>query len=293
MPELPEVETTRRGVEPWVVGRTLKTTRTYQSSLRWPIEAPKALHGANINGVYRRGKYLLFGLDLGDDHDNGTLIVHLGMSGSLRVLAVDTPRLKHDHFELVVSGPRKSKSAQEDKLIRLNDPRRFGCVLYQSGNDPKVHPLLAHLGVEPLGNEFSGEYLFQLSRRRKLAVKNFIMDSKIVVGVGNIYAAESLFQAGIRPTVPAGKVTRQAYEDLSQRIRGVLADAIRQGGTTLRDFVGSDGKPGYFKQSLYVYGREGEPCQVCATRLKGVNIGNRSSVYCPTCQRHSSFQPPI
>ncbi len=291
MPELPEVETTRRGLEPWVIGRTLKATRTYQRSLRWPIQVPEFLNGATINGLYRRGKYLLFDLDLGKGN-SGTLIIHLGMSGSLRVLPLDTPRLKHDHFELHVDGPRIAGGSDQGSLIRLNDPRRFGCVLYQAGADAEVHPLLAHLGVEPLGNEFSGEYLFQRSRHRKLAVKNFIMDGKIVVGVGNIYAAESLFLAGIRPIVSAGKVSRQAYADLSDRIQNVLSNAIRQGGTTLRDFVGSDGKPGYFQQSLYVYGREGQPCRVCTARLKGITIGARSSVYCPNCQRRSGFQPP-
>ena len=202
-------------------------------------------------------------------------------------MPADAELLKHDHFELIF----KDRSAT--KSLRLNDPRRFGCVLFQSGPDPESHPLLNHLGVEPLGNEFSGEGLFELSRKRKVAVKNFIMDSKVVVGVGNIYAAESLFLAGIRPTVPAGRVTRAGYENLSRAIRKVLTDAVTQGGTTLRDFVGSDGQPGYFKQSLYVYGRGGEACKVCNGSLKMLNIGNRSSVFCPQCQRFSGFQPPI
>ena len=284
MPELPEVETTRRGVEPWVAGCQVADLRVHNASLRWPVEAPKFLIGATIHGVLRRGKYLLFKFDA------GTLIVHLGMSGSLRVLPPEAELLKHDHFELLVSAA-DGKSAT--KSLRLNDPRRFGCVLFQPGPDPEAHPLLNHLGVEPLGNEFSGDLLFQLSRKRKVAVKNFIMDSKVVVGVGNIYAAEALFLAGIRPTVSAGRVSRQGYVELGQAIRRVLSDAVRQGGTTLRDFVNSDGQPGYFKQSLYVYGREGERCRVCDDTLKGTVIGNRSSVYCANCQRRSGFKAPM
>ena len=281
MPELPEVETTRRGVEPWVTGRSISEIRVHQTSLRWPVECPPSLVGATIRGVLRRGKYLLFRFDA------GTLIVHLGMSGSLRIMPEDAERLKHDHFELIFQHGSATKS------LRLNDPRRFGCVLFQPGSDPESHALLNRLGVEPLGNEFSGEGLFQLSRNRKVAVKNFIMDSKVVVGVGNIYAAESLFLAGIRPTVPAGRVSKVGYEHLSRAIRRVLTDAVTQGGTTLRDFVGSDGQPGYFKQSLYVYGREKEPCKLCNSTLRMLNIGNRSSVFCPQCQRRSGFVPPI
>ena len=281
MPELPEVETTRRGVEPLVTGRSLAEIRIHQASLRWPVECPASLIGATIHGVLRRGKYLLFRFD------SGTLIIHLGMSGSLRVMPAGAERLKHDHVELIFQDGSATKS------LRLNDPRRFGCVLFQPGSDPEAHPLLNHLGVEPLGNEFSGEGLYELSRKRKVAVKNFIMDSKVVVGVGNIYAAESLFLAGIRPTVQAGRVSRAGYDALSGAIRKVLSDAVTQGGTTLRDFVGSDGQPGYFKQSLYVYGREGEPCKVCGTELKMLNIGNRSSVFCGHCQKHRAFQPPV
>lgn len=281
MPELPEVETTRRGIEPWASGATLEAVRVHNTSLRWPVDIPEDIIGARINGVLRRGKYLLFRFD------QGTLIVHLGMSGSLRVLSQAHPLLKHDHVEFVLA------SSKRPSLIRFNDPRRFGCVLYQPGDRPDLHPLLSHLGVEPLSNEFSGDLLFELSRKRKVAVKNFIMDAKIVVGVGNIYASEALFMAGIRPTVPAGKVTRSAYADLAASVRQVLSDAVRQGGTTLRDFVGSDGKPGYFKQSLRVYGREGEACRVCESALKGVSVGNRSSVYCPKCQKRSGFRKPL
>lgn len=281
MPELPEVETTRRGVEPWASGATLEAVRVHNRALRWPVDIPGEIIGATINRVIRRGKYLLFRFD------QGTLIIHLGMSGSLRVLTQAGPLLKHDHVEFVLA------SSEHSVLIRFNDPRRFGCVLFQPGDRPDSHPLLRHLGVEPLSNEFSGDLLFKLSRKRKVAVKNFIMDAKIVVGVGNIYASEALFMAGIRPTVPAGKVTRSAFADLAASVRQVLSDAVRQGGTTLRDFVGSDGKPGYFKQSLRVYGREGEACRVCESALKGVIVGNRSSVYCPICQKRSGFRKPV
>lgn len=280
MPELPEVETTRRGVEPWAIGATLKAARVHNAALRWPVEIPETIIGSTVISLLRRGKYLLFRFD------PGTLIVHLGMSGSLRVLTQDPPLLKHDHVEFVF------ERIDAPCVLRFNDPRRFGCIVYQPGDLPERHPLLAHLGVEPLGNEFSGESLFRLSRKRKVAVKNFIMDAKIVVGVGNIYASEALFMAGIRPTVPAGKVTRAAFDDLAASIRQVLSDAVRQGGTTLRDFVGSDGKPGYFKQSLRVYGRDGEACRVCESVLKGINVGNRSSVYCPVCQTRSGFRRP-
>ncbi len=280
MPELPEVETTRRGIEPWVVGQRLHATKTYNAALRWPVQSPDLLNGCLVKALTRRGKYLLFEFDV------GTLIVHLGMSGSLRVLDEDTPLLKHDHFEMVIGeSPRR--------LIRLNDPRRFGCVRFHSVDALEPHPLLAHLGIEPLSNEFGGSDLFRRSRNRKVAVKNFIMDSKVVVGVGNIYAAESLFLAGMRPTVPAGRVSRRGYDALAQAIQRVLANAIRQGGTTLRDFVGSDGNPGYFRQYLYVYGRGGELCRVCETALKETVIGGRSTVHCNNCQRRTDYRPPV
>ena len=274
MPELPEVETTRRGIEPWVVGQSLISTRIRQPSLRWPVELPDSLIGQTIIGVGRRGKYLLLQMSV------GTVLVHLGMSGSLRIMQPDDPVLKHDHVDLALSN---------DRILRLNDPRRFGSVLFQPGDDPLVHPLLVDLGVEPLGNEFSGAHLFRLSRGRKVAVKNFIMDSKVVVGVGNIYAAESLFASGIRPGTAAKRIPRHKYDQLAQEIVKVLARSVRQGGTTLRDFVGSDGQPGYFKQQLFAYGRQGLPCRVCETPLKHQVIGQRSSVYCPTCQTSQNF----
>ncbi len=277
MPELPEVETTRRGIEPWLNQQKLTGWKIRNASLRWPVEIPDFLLNKRINAVQRRAKYILLRFD------PGTLILHLGMSGSLRILQPETPVLKHDHVDLELSNGR---------VLRLNDPRRFGSVLYQGGDDPTQHPLLKHLGVEPLGNEFSGAHLHRLSRKRKVAVKNFIMDAKVVVGVGNIYAAESLFLAGIRPGTGAGRIPLAAYEHLAEAIRKVLLRSVTQGGTTLRDFVGSDGNPGYFRQQLNVYGRQNQPCRVCDTALKLQIIGQRSSVYCPKCQSSQGFRPP-
>ena len=209
----------------------------------------------------------------------GHLIIHLGMSGSLRVLTHQDKPQKHDHVDLCLDN---------DKIPRLNDPRRFGSVHF-STSEPASHWLLKDLGVEPLGNEFSGEILHQLSRKRKVAVKSFIMDSKVVVGVGNIYAAEALFRAAFRPSVAAGRIPKYVYERLAQAIRFVLARSVQQGGTTLRDFVGSDGQPGYFRQQLNVYGRGGLPCRACDTTLKEYRLGQRSTVYCPNCQPIQGF----
>ena len=266
MPELPEVETTRAGIESGVVGQPLTDFKIHNAALRWPVELPTHLRGEVVHALVRRGKYIVFLLS------PGAIILHLGMSGSLR-WATDDLRT-HDHVELMFGS----------QTLRLNDPRRFGCIRYQPGDDYLAHPLLSHLGVEPLGNEFHGNYLFNASRKKKVAVKNFIMDSKVVVGVGNIYAAESLFLAGIRPGIAAGSVSAAGYENLTAAIKKVLADAVRQGGTTLRNFSGSDGTPGYFKQYLYVYGRDGEPCRVCQDTLKFKSLGNRSTVYCSRCQ---------
>lgn len=284
MPELPEVETTRRGIEPWVSGQTITRCTVRNANLRWPVDLPDHLEGTIVPSVTRRGKYLILttrSLVPQKAHESsGSIIIHLGMSGSLRVMTPGTTPLKHDHVDIEFANGR---------LLRLNDPRRFGCVLYHPGDDPETHPLLAGIGVEPLGNEFSGEYLFGQSRGRKLAVKNFIMDSRVVAGVGNIYAAEALFMAGIRPATAAGRIPLRAYNRLASSVVEVLARSVREGGTTLRDFVGSDGTPGYFRQRLNVYGREGKPCRVCATVLKLKRIGQRSSVYCPQCQRSSGF----
>ena len=277
MPELPEVETTRRGIEPWVLNQTITGIKVRNAQLRWPVDIPERLIGQSIDGVGRRGKYLLIATS------QGTVIIHLGMSGSLRILPLGTPPLKHDHIDIRLGN---------GKLLRLNDPRRFGSVVFQPGDQPQEHWLLKDLGVEPLGNEFSGQYLFERSRKRKVAVKNFIMDSKNVVGVGNIYAAEALFLAGIRPGTGAGRIPRRAYETLAGSIKHVLDRSVRQGGTTLRDFVGSDGNPGYFQQQLNVYGRQDKPCRVCEKPLKLQILGQRSTVYCANCQTSQGFVPP-
>ena len=274
MPELPEVETTRRGIEPWVVGQNITRWVVRNPNLRWPVEIPRVLSGQTIHAVNRRGKYLLLETNV------GSLIVHLGMSGSLRILDPTVAAKKHDHVDIIFGN---------NKVLRLNDPRRFGCVLFQPGADAQQHPLLQRLGVEPLGNEFHGEHLFRCSRGKKLAVKNFIMDGKIVVGVGNIYAAEALFAAAIRPATAAGRIPAHRYQRLATEIVTVLSRSVQEGGTTLRDFVGSDGNPGYFKQRLNVYGRQGESCRHCKSVLKLQVIGQRSSVYCPTCQTSQNF----
>jgi formamidopyrimidine-DNA glycosylase len=277
MPELPEVETTRRGIEPFLSGQTIARVNVRESRLRWPVELPDHLSGSVVKSVARRAKYILI------ETATGALIVHLGMSGSLRVVAPnDAPRL-HDHIDIEV---------KHGQWLRYNDPRRFGSFHFVE-HPSAQHWLLKNLGPEPLGNEFSGDYLFAISRKRKVAVKNHIMDGKVVVGVGNIYAAESLFRAGIRPSTPAYKVSRLAYRFLAEAIREILANAINVGGTTLRDFVGSDGQPGYFKQSLNVYGRQGEACNVCQAQLKLQILGQRSTVYCPTCQTFSGWKRPV
>jgi formamidopyrimidine-DNA glycosylase len=272
MPELPEVETVRRCIEPHVLGRKIVGVTVRDTRLRWPVPANIAatLTGKKITGTARRGKYLLLQLSGGD-----RLIIHLGMSGRLFVLKPGHPLKKHDHVDIELSGA---------VLLRFHDPRRFGAVLPWPARAP-THMLIAGMGPEPFSDDFNGDYLFELSRGRSAPVKNFIMDGRVVVGAGNIYAAESLFRAGIRPTKAAGKITRPQYQLLAQKIRDVLSAAIEQGGTTLRDFAGADGAPGYFQQKLFVYGREGEPCQVCKTPIKCLVIGQRSSFYCSRCQR--------
>ena len=273
MPELPEVETVRRGVTPYVLGRRVLRAVVREPRLRWPVPADFGafVEGRRITGVDRRGKYLL--LALGDNGDR--LIVHLGMSGRLFVLTVPEPLRKHDHLDLELEG---------GVLLRYHDPRRFGAVLpWPAALDP--HPLMETMGPEPFSDAFHGEYLFERSRRKTAAVKTFLMDGGVVVGAGNIYAAESLFRAGIRPTRPAGKVTRTEYARLAERVREVLTEAVAQGGTTLRDFAGANGESGYFQQDLYVYDREGLPCRVCGTHIKLLRLGNRQSCYCPRCQR--------
>lgn len=271
MPELPEVETTRRGIEPHVAGQRIKQLVVRQPQLRWPVppQLQQLLPGQVIERVERRGKYLLLPVE------RGTLIIHLGMSGSLRVLTNDSPPGPHDHIDLLLdTGSR----------LRYSDPRRFGAWLW-SDTGVEQHPLLAALGPEPLSDSFHADYLYRLSRSRKVAVKSFIMNSHIVVGVGNIYANEALFRAGIHPARAAGRIGRQRYQRLVAAIKSVLADALRQGGTTLRNFVGGEGKPGYFKQRLEVYDRRDAPCRRCATVIREMRIGQRSSFYCPVCQR--------
>lgn len=271
MPELPEVETTRRGIEPHSKNRVVTDVVVRQSKLRWPVPRglKQKLSGHKIEKVARRAKYLLLSFD------HGTLILHLGMSGSLRIIKADSAAGKHDHFDLVFDN---------GKALRLTDPRRFGAVLWTPG-DPDTHELLRTLGPEPLDDDFSTDYLYQRSRGRKATIKQFIMDGKIVVGVGNIYASESLYLAGINPKTAAGKVSRERLEHLVAAIKQVLTEAIKQGGTTLRDFVGGDGKPGYFAQQLKVYGREGEACPGCGGAVKQVVLGQRASYYCPHCQK--------
>ncbi|HYG06317.1 MAG TPA: bifunctional DNA-formamidopyrimidine glycosylase/DNA-(apurinic or apyrimidinic site) lyase [Stenotrophomonas sp.] len=271
MPELPEVETTLRGLEPHLLKRTIHGVILRRPDLRWPIppQIEQELPGARIKALRRRAKYLLL-----ETERNGTAILHLGMSGSLRVLPGDTPLRVHDHVDI---------SLDNGRLLRFNDPRRFGALLWQAPGD--THPLLAELGPEPLSDGFDGDYLFARSRGRKAPVKTFLMDQRIVVGVGNIYAAESLHRAGINPLREAGKVSRERYARLAEAAKNILAHAIQRGGTTLRDFISPDGAPGYFEQELLVYGREGEACRRCGTTLRHASIGQRASVWCPRCQR--------
>lgn len=270
MPELPEVETTRRGIAPFLVGRKVQALRIRQRALRWPVPAELERHllGAQLSAVERRAKYLLI------HTESGAALLHLGMSGSLRVLPADQPVRAHDHFDIVLDS---------GLCLRFNDPRRFGCLLWQ----PKgvVHPLLAELGPEPFDPIFTGEYLYQRAGGRRSAVKHFLMDQRTVVGVGNIYAAEALFQAGIDPRRAAGRIAKDRYRELASAVRAILAYAIERGGTTLRDFLQPDGEPGYFEQELQVYGRAGLPCKVCGSAIRSLRLGQRASCYCPSCQR--------
>lgn len=275
MPELPEVETTLRGIRPYLEGRRIARLLIREARLRQPIphEMPEQVAGQTIGALSRRGKYLLIGLE------RGTLIAHLGMSGSLRIVAADSPPRRHDHLDLILD---------DAHCLRFHDPRRFGLFLWTPA-PPEVacvqHPLLRKLGPEPLGDGFDGKHLYNLSRTRRVAVKSFIMDGQVVVGVGNIYASEALFLAGIHPTRPCNRISLARYQRLAAVIRTVLDASITQGGTTLRDFVNEQGEPGYFAQSLRVYGRTGEPCLVCGERVRQQDIGQRSSFYCTHCQR--------
>lgn len=270
MPELPEVETTCRGIAPVAVNHTIADVIIREHRLRWPIprDLPQLLRNQRIEDISRRGKYILIHLT------NGTVIIHLGMSGSLRIVTAEASIRKHDHFDIILD------SGQH---LRLHDPRRFGCVLFTDA-DPNSHFLLKDLGVEPLEREFNGQYLFDQSRHRSVATKLFIMNSHIVVGVGNIYASEALFLAGIHPKRKAGKLTQQQCIDLAKAIKQVLRASIKQGGTTLRDFVNGNGQPGYFSQKLRVYDRKGEPCVSCGQPIRHCILGQRATYYCATCQ---------
>lgn len=269
MPELPEVEVSRRGIQPWLEGQVVKSVVIRHPRLRWPIPAEvKLLEGEPIQRVERRAKYLLLYSTL------GTAILHLGMSGKLRILPEGTEPAKHDHLDLVLSN---------GKLLRLHDPRRFGAFLWAFG-DPNQHALLKTLGPEPLTDAFHADYLWQKSRNVRAAVKTWIMTNQTVVGVGNIYANESLFLTHIHPSRAAMSLTYDECVALTNEVKSVLSKAITQGGTTLKDFLSADGKPGYFVQELMVYGRKGEPCKRCHHLLEELRIGQRSSVYCPICQ---------
>jgi len=311
MPELPEVEITRRGLAAHLTGLSIADVVIRNASLRWPVpkNLSKLLCGKTILSLKRRAKYLL--MDCGNGHsriaapDNeihharsplpnplprageganeslrefhvaGTLILHLGMSGSLRILPANTPAEKHDHFDLILNN---------GTLMRLRDPRRFGAVLWHSG-DVHAHPLLASLGPEPLEDDFDARYLYQATRGRSVSIKQCLMNNRVVVGVGNIYTNEALFRAGIKPQLAAGKLSLPRCAKLVEEIRATLAEAIRLGGSTLRDFVGTSGQPGYFQQHYWVYGRGGEPCRKCGSPIKQIKQGQRSSFYCGVCQK--------
>ena len=270
MPELPEVETTRRGLASALEGAHIESIVVRNRQLRWPVPASleQNLADQQITGFNRRAKYLLL------ETTAGTALIHLGMSGSMRIVSPDAPPEKHDHFDIVTD---------RGDAIRFNDPRRFGSLLW-GGDDPESHPLLANLGPEPLGSEFTGEYLYSSARGRRVAIKQHIMNSHCVVGVGNIYANEALFYAGISPLRAAGRIALPRMKKLVDAIRAVLSKSIKKGGTTLRDYRGGDGKPGYFRQQLAVYERAGEPCKQCGAEIKRRVQGQRASYYCVRCQ---------
>ncbi|RFP10150.1 MULTISPECIES: bifunctional DNA-formamidopyrimidine glycosylase/DNA-(apurinic or apyrimidinic site) lyase [unclassified Duganella] len=277
MPELPEVEVTRRGVAPHIEGRTVHQVVLRREGLRWPFPAqlPQLLAGHQVLRTGRRGKYLLL------HFDHGTLIIHLGMSGHLRIMPSDIEPEKHDHFDLVVETPDGLR------VLRMKDPRRFGAVLWHDDADGLLehHVLLRELGVEPLEAGFSGKLLYDQTRQRSAPVKQVLLAGDIVVGVGNIYASESLFRAGINPKTPAKRISLARYDKLAQAVREILAEAIVQGGSTLRDFISVNGQSGYFQQSYFVYDRAGVPCKVCAAPIRQIKQGQRSTFYCVNCQK--------
>ena len=270
MPELPEVETSRRGIEPYLIGETINEVVIRERRLRWPVSDDVDTHlpGQTVESIDRRAKYLLL------NTTGGTAIIHLGMSGSVSIVDADTPAAVHDHFDFALGS---------GKSLRFRDPRRFGSLHWT--NDTNSYWLLRDLGPEPLSDAFSGEYLWQRSRGRRVAVKQFIMNANIVVGVGNIYASESLFLAGIHPRRAAGRIALARYDTLAMNIKEVLQRAIKAGGTTLRDFYGFNGQAGYFQQQLDVYDREGDPCRNCKAPITAIVLGQRSTYYCKNCQR--------
>ena len=271
MPELPEVETVRRGIEPLIVGQRITSVVLRVPKLRWNLDPdlPDHLSDQKILSVDRRAKYLLLKLE------TGTLMIHLGMTGILRVLDATLQPVKHDHLDVIF---------ESGKCLRMNDSRRFGALLFTDCEVEK-HQLIKHLGPEPLSSDFNSDYLYHFSRKRSVPVKNFLMDQKVVVGVGNIYASEALFCAGINPKKSAGRISLRSYENLVKCIKTILQEAINQGGTTIRDFEGTDGKPGYFRQELKVYGREEFPCLKCQDPIRKIRQGGRSTFYCPKCQK--------
>jgi len=273
MPELPEVEVTRRGVAPHLEGQVVKAIALRHIGLRWPFPAALAetLVGHTIRSTGRRGKYLLV------NFDHGTLLIHLGMSGHLRILPLDIPPKKHDHFDMQVG----------EQVLRLSDPRRFGAVLWHAASDGDIenHLLLRTLGVEPLEALFDGQWLYRQTRARSSSIKQVLLAGDIVVGVGNIYASESLFRARINPRTSAHRIGLERYVRLAQTIREVLAEAIEQGGSTLKDFMAVNGQSGYFQQNYFVYARTGEPCRICGMPIRQIVQGQRSTFYCPNCQK--------
>ncbi len=271
MPELPEVETIIKGIRPHIVGQMVNDVFIRQRFLRWPIpeDLPVLIKAQRIEAVFRRGKYILIRMV------RGTLLMHLGMSGSLRIVHGGSIPTKHDHVDILLSN---------NHCLRFRDPRRFGAILWTE-NEPCQHSLLNSLGLEPFDQRFNGDYLYQQSKGRRISVKSFIMDSHIVVGIGNIYANEALFMAAIQPKRKIGRIAKHRYQTLTESIRYVLRNAIAQGGTTLKDFVNEVGNPGYFKQSLQVYGRNGEKCGRCQTVIREQRLNQRSTFYCPNCQR--------
>ena len=271
MPELPEVETILRGIAPSLIGQTIESTVVRQPRLRWRVPAAlsRELPGQPIHALSRRAKYLLLTTPA------GTVILHLGMSGSLRIVPAGRPAEKFDHVDIVLTN---------GNCLRLRDPRRFGAVLW-TRDDPAQHSLLKDLGPEPLSTQMSGDYLFRLTRRRKRAIRDVLLDGRLIAGIGNIYANEALFVAGIRPQRAAGRLTRAGCDHLFQAIQSTLLRAIDAGGTTLRDFVASDGSPGYFQQELNVYGRQGLPCRHCGVPITSKTLGQRTAFYCSHCQK--------